>query len=481
MIKTMIKRSTVGLAAVGMAAFGLGGVGLASAAPTTTTYEAKLSSLNGSGASGTAYVSVTGRKATVVINSTGNSANLPHAQHIHIGGNHVCPTTADDVNHDGLVDIAEGMPQYGDVQVSLTTKGDVSNASALALSRFPVASGSGSTTYSRTFRLPSGVSASDITQGVIVQHGISTLYNDPTMYDGSRQSADPDAPQGTPLEATIPADCGKLQPITTSASTSNPYVTLNNYNGHPGDTVVASGHSFGDNESVRLSLDGTTMTGFTDNNGNFTQSLTVPNETANNYQLTATGLSYNDTATANFYIAGYYPTAQPSSYYILPGQSLGFSGTNFAPHEMVRITDMSTGRNVTKVSTDGNGSFSTDAIQKIPYNAANSTISYQAKGLTSNTTSSFSVKIGTYYPELSPSSYYLNHSANFSASANGFAPNERVNFMINDQMVGHTSADGSGNVSANNLTAPNSGSSFTLEAMGALSNTTTSRDISLAQ
>lgn len=205
----------------------LGFSGLASAASltqssqTTQVYRANLEPLNNSGASGTATVKVMGNMLRVTIHSTGLSPNLPHAEHIHIGGQNVCPTVADDANHDGIVDIAEGMPKYGDVKVSLVTSGDDSAASALALTRYPVADANGTINYHETLALPSGVSASNIANGVVVQHGISQLFNDPTKYDGSRQSADPDAPAGTPLEATVPADCGKLLPVNNGNSGGN--------------------------------------------------------------------------------------------------------------------------------------------------------------------------------------------------------------------------------------------------------------------
>ncbi len=168
---------------------------------------ANLSALNGSGANGTATVQVNGNQVTVTIKSSGLSPNLPHAQHIHIGGQNMCPTKAADQDGDGLINTVEGQPAYGPVQVSLTTQGDVSAESALAVDRFPVADANGMLNYSRTFELPEGVTAQDVEMGVIVQHGISKLFGDPNMYDGDpRSSLDP----SLPLEATIPTTCGKI-------------------------------------------------------------------------------------------------------------------------------------------------------------------------------------------------------------------------------------------------------------------------------
>jgi Cu/Zn superoxide dismutase len=67
------------------------------------TYTADLNPLNTSGSSGTATVVVNGNQVTVTIESTGLSPNLPHAQHIHIGGQNICPTDAADDDGDGLI------------------------------------------------------------------------------------------------------------------------------------------------------------------------------------------------------------------------------------------------------------------------------------------------------------------------------------------------------------------------------------------
>jgi len=174
-----------------------------------THMTADLDALNSSGASGTATVHVMGDQVTVTIKSTGHSPNLPHAQHIHIGGTNMCPTNAADMNGDGLISTPEGQPSYGPIRVSLTTEGDVTMQSGTAVDRMPRADANGNLTYTRTFELPEGVSAADITKGVIVQHGIAELFDDPTKYDGAKKSDIPGT-ETLPLEATIPATCGKL-------------------------------------------------------------------------------------------------------------------------------------------------------------------------------------------------------------------------------------------------------------------------------
>lgn len=168
-----------------------------------------LSALNGSGSSGTATVSVQGSTVTVNIQSRGISPGLPHAQHIHIGGQNQCPPESAGTGSEpaNLIDTAEGQPFYGEVKVSLTTEGAVDAASALAVERFPAATDAGTLNYQRSFELPAGVTADDVRNGVIVQHGISNLFGDEAQYDGEPRSSLSD---DLPLEATIPTNCGKL-------------------------------------------------------------------------------------------------------------------------------------------------------------------------------------------------------------------------------------------------------------------------------
>lgn len=169
------------------------------------TYSADLGELNGSGASGTATVTVNNGEATVEIETAGLAA-APHAQHIHIGGQNVCPTAAADEDGSGAISVAEGQPFYGGIQVSLTTEGDVSADSALAVERMPAANADGTLVYSRTFTLPSGVSAADLEGGSIVQHGIDFNGNGEYDTEAGQSSVDP----SLPFEATAPATCGEL-------------------------------------------------------------------------------------------------------------------------------------------------------------------------------------------------------------------------------------------------------------------------------
>lgn len=107
-----------------------------------------------------------------------------------------------DKDTDGYISVAEGVPFYGGIVDSLTTSGNTSSTSALALDRFPVASNSGTYTYERTFKLSDATNLDDVH---VVIHGAD--IDQSGMYDGEKQSS---IAAGVPFEATVPVACGVL-------------------------------------------------------------------------------------------------------------------------------------------------------------------------------------------------------------------------------------------------------------------------------
>ncbi len=174
-------------------------------------FKAELNPLNRSGASGNATLTLEGRQLTTKIESDDMAPKLPHAQHIHGFKKAVseCPTLAADDNGDRLINTVEGLPSYGPIRVSFTTKGDTSPASGLAVSRFPVGEHDGDIHYTRTFKVPRNV-AQGLGRMAIVQHGVD--LNDNGRYDfkaAGKSELDPSLPQ----EATLPATCGVINPV----------------------------------------------------------------------------------------------------------------------------------------------------------------------------------------------------------------------------------------------------------------------------
>lgn len=196
----------------------------------TMNYQTKLGEMNGSGASGTIMISVTGDQATVSEKVSGlaetfNGDPYPHVQHIHVGGEGTCPAGSADKNDDGIVDTVEGQPAYGMIATTLSTSGDTSPEAGTDLK---VAGMGGSYTYERTFTLNADTMAGlkDGKASVVV-HGL-----DPSTLSKNAQEAKSNLVPELPLAATSPALCGTLEvsqmsempdgaPLTGGGSTSS--------------------------------------------------------------------------------------------------------------------------------------------------------------------------------------------------------------------------------------------------------------------
>jgi hypothetical protein len=193
------------------------GAAAAPAVAATQSYQATLSPLNHSTASGTLMLSLNGDQATVTEQVTGLAATFmnapyPHVQHIHINGQGVCPTTAADANGDGVISTTEGQPSYGPIGATLSVTGPTTPAAATVLNIAP----SGATiNYSRTFTLDATtVAAIQANKAVIVVHG-----DDPATLSTKAQGEKSDLVPSLPLAATSPALCGVLAVSQTAAAT----------------------------------------------------------------------------------------------------------------------------------------------------------------------------------------------------------------------------------------------------------------------
>lgn len=154
-------------------------------------------------------VSDDGETMAVTLNAA-DLGNVPHAMHIHgiVDGDTVsasaCPTMAQDSDGDGVVTVVEGAAAYGGVLVSLTTSGDTSPDSALAVDRYPAGE---SITYTRA-----GIPIPDELKPAlgklhVVVHGVDENSDGELTMDQEERSSLDDS---LPREATLPALCGTL-------------------------------------------------------------------------------------------------------------------------------------------------------------------------------------------------------------------------------------------------------------------------------
>lgn len=175
------------------------------------------------GAAGEVELRVRGVRLSVELEAEGLSPNLPHVAHIHgvLQAENECPAASADTDGNGLISVVEGLPFYGPIQVSFTTRGGVSGTGddpfaiedGVPLVRAPRADADGELSYERTFTLPAPVPSGtrrDLARALgglhVVVHGVDRNGNG--RYD-------PDNPNGgdpSDVEAALPALCGALDP-----------------------------------------------------------------------------------------------------------------------------------------------------------------------------------------------------------------------------------------------------------------------------
>ncbi|MGO8906157.1 MAG: serine/threonine-protein kinase [Solirubrobacteraceae bacterium] len=204
----------VAVAAVAVAVVLLASSSSSSAKPTTAAL-AQVPTNHATG-SGTATVRLEGDVAKITVTTNGLDENeaLVHPMHIHAGGKGECPpaSAARPANGHLAISTTDGLLYYGDAVTALTTSGDTSPSSILALKRFP---SGGDIRYSRTITLPAPVVA-DIRRNnaVVVVHG--TDYDHSGSYSGVLERSELN--KSLPATETAPALCGVLLRPRTTAS-----------------------------------------------------------------------------------------------------------------------------------------------------------------------------------------------------------------------------------------------------------------------
>lgn len=171
----------------------------------------KLQDVNRTGAGGTATLAIDeAGNLTVTITASGLAPNLPHLQHLH--RHYPCPTRSADHDRDGYVSASESTLMDSDIFISLTTTGDTTWTSGLAVNRMPLADAQGNLSYQRTIpaaELPAGT-AEHLGDLQLLQHGVDANHNG--TYDlaglGESTFAREVGVPNIPEEETAPATCG---------------------------------------------------------------------------------------------------------------------------------------------------------------------------------------------------------------------------------------------------------------------------------
>lgn len=195
--------------------------------------------------------------------------------------------------------------------------------------------------------------------------------------------------------------------------------------------MTVSGSGYAPGEGVTVSFATATATATADAMGAFSGvSITIPNIKSGTQQLHATGALTGADAISYIYVGGFYPSAYPSAYYMLPGDAVSFTGSGFAPGETVNAYEGKSTTSLSSFVVAQDGSFKNAGEITVPlsYVASNRTI--HLVGATSGATSDVSLAIGQFYPSITPSAYYALPGSTLTFSGSGFAKGETVNLTV---------------------------------------------------
>lgn len=179
-------------------------------------FHAQLRPLNGElshrPVTGEATVRIRGGQFTVRVNASGLEPGIPHPQHIHGKAGLVegeCPDPSADENGDGVIDVIEGLPDYGAIR--LTLDGDLTDGPGTQVSSLPnPGNRGGGVTYTASAPVDEVTGGLDdafegfdlaLEKRHVVLHGV-----DPDTDLSSAQSV-----SDLPAWLTLPVACGELR------------------------------------------------------------------------------------------------------------------------------------------------------------------------------------------------------------------------------------------------------------------------------
>lgn len=156
---------------------------------------------NGGPVRGVAVVKIDGDVVQVITAARGLAPNIVHMQHIHgfpSGAFAACPSSTNDKDGNGVVDVVEGAASYGPILVPLD-----SDLNDLGHQTYPTASADGTIFYEQTGSLGAiGSTLGDPETRIIALHGVAP----DTQLPGGTQTV----PELGPAIDTLPVACGEL-------------------------------------------------------------------------------------------------------------------------------------------------------------------------------------------------------------------------------------------------------------------------------
>jgi hypothetical protein len=223
------------------------------------------------------------------------------------------------------------------------------------------------------------------------------------------------------------------------------YITLSSYYTFPGQTITVNGNGFTPGEAVTITLIGTSKNTIVNGSGQFTSpSFTVP-YSAIGSTVSVTASTPSGSGSADLVVGTYYPHVDPSSWYLIPGSTIQFTGKNFAPNEPVII--QSAGNTINTVTTNNSGSFISPSVNTP---STGDVISYTFTGQNSHTSYSVTVHLAHWGGVTTLDTYAGQPGSSVHVNGNGFGSNEGVNLNFNSQLWGWASTTPNGTFNFSN-------------------------------
>jgi len=210
----------------------------------------------------------------------------------------------------------------------------------------------------------------------------------------------------------------------------NPYGSPTSYFVLPTQQIGFNGGGFGANESISVSLVGTTtpLATFTANTmGTFLDQglINIPANAAGTSAIfTLTGAASHVSTNITVGVGSFYPTITPSAYYATGNTSITVAGSGFAPNESVTL--QAGNGSTTQATANALGVISAPVF--VPFSALGSA-TITAIGATSNAKASVGITLAKFYPTITPSTYYAFPGSSISFKGSGFVPNESVTVL----------------------------------------------------
>lgn len=163
-----------------------------------------------------------------------------------------------------------------------------------------------------------------------------------------------------------------------------------------------------------------------------------------------------------------------SNYFAEPNSQVKVSGENFGANQNLNVSMDGQNQNV---ETSASGSFN-EVKFNVPFSSQNSKLEIKAEG--GGQTAKAFLSVGGYYPNVTPSAWYVVRGGSVNFSGQGFAPNETIKVKANGEDRGEVESNSSGSFASPEYALPYQGGPVKFTFSGQLSKAVSSRTITMA-